>query len=190
VHRTLHLPRADHVTIGGIPITSPARTLLDLAGCVAEENLEAAVERALRRALVRESVLRWSVGGRGRGGADTLRRILGARDPGSPALESRLEVKVWRLIVRRGLPKPRRQHPVEIDGKRYRLDFAWPSFRVAVEADGFTTHGRRRPFLADRRRMGKLASAGWRVVPVTWEDVTARSSEWLRGLGRTLALAA
>jgi hypothetical protein len=46
VHRTLHLPRADQVTIGGIPITNPARTLIDLAGCVSEETLEAAVECA------------------------------------------------------------------------------------------------------------------------------------------------
>jgi very-short-patch-repair endonuclease len=99
-------------------------------------------------------------------------------------------VKVWRLFIRSGLPKPRRQHPVEIDGRRYRLDFAWPAFRVAVEADGFATHGRRRPFHADRRRMAKFAGAGWRVVPVTWEDVTSRPSEWLRSLGRTLALAA
>jgi very-short-patch-repair endonuclease len=190
VHRTLHLPPADQVTIGGIPITSPARTLIDLAGSISEESLETAVECALGRGLVRESVLRWSLGGRGRGGADTLRRMLGLRDPGSPALESRLEVTVWRLLVRSGLPKPLRQQPVEVDGRRYRLDFAWPSFLVAVEADGFATHGAcRRVFHADRRRVANLASTGWRVVPVTWEDATTRADEWLRGLGRTLALA-
>lgn len=191
VHRTLALPRADRVTIGGIPITSPLRTLLDLSACFDEEDLEVAVECAIRRALIREAALRHRVGGKGKGGAAALRRVLDSRAPESPALESRLEVKVWRLIVRSGLPKPVRQHPVEVEARRYRLDFAWPSFRVAVEADGFATHGgRRRVFHADRRRLAALASAGWRVVPVTWEDATARSREWLASLGRTLALAA
>jgi very-short-patch-repair endonuclease len=100
-------------------------------------------------------------------------------------------VKVWRLLVGSGLPRPVRQHQVEIDGKRYRLDFAWPSFRVAVEADGFAAHGARRMvFRADRRRSANLVSAGWRVVPVTWDDASARSAEWLARLGRTMALAA
>ncbi len=98
---------------------------------------------------------------------------------------------MWRLLVRSGLPKPVRQHAVEIDGLRYRLDFAWPGSCVAVEADGFATHGaRRQVFQADRRRMAKLASRGWRIVPVTWDDATARSNQWLSELGRTLALAA
>jgi very-short-patch-repair endonuclease len=118
-----------------------------------------------------------------------LRRILDRRCEGA-ALESRLEVKVWRLLLRSGLPKPARQHRVELDGRRYRLDFAWPSFRVAVEADGFTTHGGRQAFNADRRRIAILGSAGWRVVPVTWDDATARGDEWLAALGRTLARAA
>jgi very-short-patch-repair endonuclease len=187
VHRTLKLPRADTVSLGVIPITSPTRTLLDLASCLDEEDLEAAVESALNRGLVREFPPRRRTGGKGKSGIAALRRILDGRDPGSPALESRLEVKVWRLLMCSGLPKPVRQHPVVIDRRRYRLDFAWPSFLVAVEADGFGTHGaRRRVFVADRRRAAGLVSAGWRIVPATWEDVTARSKEWLQEVGRTL----
>lgn len=190
VHRTLDLPPADRVILGGVPVTSPVRTLMDLAGCVSEEDLEAAIECAIRRKLARASVLRERTGGKSRAGTPAIRRILDARDHNSPALESRLEVKVWRIVVRSGLPKPVRQHPVEIAGCRYRLDFAWPSFRVAVEADGFAAHGGRRAFHADRRRTASLASAGWRVVPVTWEQVTQRADEWLNDLFRTLALAA
>jgi very-short-patch-repair endonuclease len=189
VHRTKHLPRADRVMLGVIPITSPTRTLMDLAGCADEEGLETAVECALRRGLVRESVLRRRVGGKGRGGTSALRSVLDARDPGSAPLESRLEVKVWRLIVRSGLPKPVRQHRVDIGGRRYRLDFAWPTFGVAVEADGFATHGGRRAFHFDRRRTATL-SADWRIIPVTWVDVTARADAWLTDLGRALVVAA
>jgi very-short-patch-repair endonuclease len=186
VHRTLELPSADRTTRHGIPVTSVPRTLVDLVGCVSDEVLEAALESALHRGLTHESVLRARIDRRP--GTAVLREILDGRD-GSAALESRLEVKVWRLLVRSGLPIAVRQHPVEIDGRRYRLDFAWPSFRVAVEADGFSAHGGRQAFHADRRRAAQLASAGWRVVPVTWADATARSDAWLAGLRRTLVVA-
>jgi very-short-patch-repair endonuclease len=192
VHRTHELPRIDRTRRHGIPITTPARTLVDLACVLDEEALEAAVEDGLHRRLVSEQLLRRrldELGGSGRPGTATLRRILDRRGEDA-ALESRLEVKVWRLLVQSGLPKPVRQHPVEVGGLRYRLDFAWPSSHVGVEADGFATHGaRRHVFQADRRRMAKLASTGWRIVPVTWEDATARSNQWLSELGRTLALA-
>lgn len=192
VHRTDELPDIDRTRRHGIPLTTPARTLIDLAGMLDEESLEAAIENAFRRRLIGEQFL-WrrldELGGSGRSGTAVLRNILDGRD--EHAAESRLEVKVWRLLVRSGLPKPVRQHPVRIDGRSYRLDFAWPSFRVAVEADGFATHGaRRRVFHADRRRAAILVSAGWRVVPVTWKDATTRPADWLAGLGRTLALAA
>jgi very-short-patch-repair endonuclease len=190
VHRTTDLPRNDRTRRAGITLTTPARTLIDLAGVVDAEVLETAVECALHRRLVGEQYLRRRLGdlsGKGRLGIALLREILDGRD--DAALESRLEVKVWRLLARSGLPKPVRQHPVEIDGQRYRLDFAWPSFRVAVEADGFATHNGRRSFNADRRRMAMLATAGWRIVPVTWEDAKARPDAWLAGLGRTLVVA-
>jgi very-short-patch-repair endonuclease len=193
VHRTDEMHHVDRTRREAIPITTPARTLIDLSSVVCEETLEAAVEYAFRRRLLSERFLRQrldQLGGRGRPGSAVLRGVLDRRCE-APALESRLEVKVWRLLVRSGLPKPVRQYAVEIDGQRYRLDFAWPSFHVAVEADGFATHGaRRQVFQADRRRMAKLASGGWRIVPVTWDDATARSDQWLSELGRTLALAA
>lgn len=192
VHRTNKLSRLDRTKREAIPITTPARTLIDLSSVLDEETLESAVEYAFRRRLAGERFLRQrldALGGSGRPGSGMLRRILDRRCEDA-ALESRLEVKVWHLFVRSGLPMPIRQHPVQIDGRRYRLDFAWPSFRVAVEADGFATHGGRRAFNADRRRIAVLGSAGWRVVPVTWSDATARGDEWLAALGRTLALAA
>jgi very-short-patch-repair endonuclease len=192
VHRTRVLLDVDRTTLDGIPITTPARTIVDLAGDLGEEALDAAFESGLRRGLFTVPFVRWrlqELGGKGRAGAARLRAMVDARRPGDRVLESRLEVKVWRLLLRSGLPKPVRQHPIRLGGRRYRLDFAWPAFRVAVEADGFAAHGGRRAFHADRRRTSSLVSAGWRVVPVTWEELTARSDQWLSALGRTLALA-
>lgn len=83
----------------GIPLTSPARTVVDLAARLDAEALEAAVEDVLCRGLTTPGAIERcvvSVGGRGRDGVARLRRLLAQRD--QAPLESRLEVKVWRLL--------------------------------------------------------------------------------------------
>jgi very-short-patch-repair endonuclease len=192
VHRG-RVDAVDRTRLEHLPITTPARTLIDCAPSLDDEDLEAAVEDGLKRGLFTERFLRWRLEGltaRGRAGIPRLRRIHDARRD-EPALERRLEVKVWRLLHRSGLPRAVRQHRVTVGGRPYRLDFAWPDRRVAVEADGRIVHGgRRRPFYDDRRRLADLVSTNWRVVPVTWEDVEQRPTEWLTKLAQTLALAA
>jgi very-short-patch-repair endonuclease len=138
-----------------------------------------ALESARRLRLVApEAVLRRldELGTRGRAGAAVLRPLLEAART-RPALESRLEVKVARLLRGAGLPEPERQWKVSVGGRRYRLDFAWPSRRVALEADGRASHATPRAFQRDRTRWTLLASAGWRVMVVTWEDATRRARE-------------
>jgi very-short-patch-repair endonuclease len=81
------------------------------------------------------------------------------------------------------VPLPQRQHWVSLAGRRYRVDFAWPDLRVALECDGWEHHGRRSAFAADRARFAELAAAKWRVLPVTWHAVTKepeRVERWLR----------
>ncbi len=184
---------ADRTRFEHVPITTPARTLIDCAPTLDDEALHAALEDSLKRNLFTERFLRWRLEAlttRGRAGIVRLRRILDDRLD-EPTLERRLEVKAWRLLRTSGLPRPVRQHPVTPCGHSYRLDFAWPDRKVAVEADGRIVHGgRRRAFYDDRRRWSDLASIGWRIVPVTWEDVEQRPTEWLTKLAQTLALAA
>ena len=107
--------------------------------------------------------------GRGRPGSAPVRRLLAALRPGDRALESRLEVKLARLLRKCALPAPVRQHRVG----RYRLDFAWPSIRVACECDGFEHHGARLAWKRDRVRLAAIEAADWRVVQVTWNDVVS-----------------
>ena len=171
VHRGV-VGKNDRRIRDGVPVTSPARTLLDLAGVLDDEDLEAAMEDFLRRGLTTPlSLTRCldALGGKGRAGSGRLRSLLEDRDP--KALESRLEVKVWRLLRRHGL-RPARQHVVRAGGASYRLDFAWPALQVAVEAEGFAAHGDHRSFVPDRRRLADLVAAGWSVIPVTWHDCT------------------
>jgi very-short-patch-repair endonuclease len=160
----------DRRLVDGVPVTSPARTLIDLASRLEGEPLEAAVEDALRRGLTTQSMLERrlaAVGGKGRPGAEHLRRILAARD--DAPLESRLEVRVWRLLRSAGL-RPVRQFEVRCEGQAYRLDFAWPVLKVAVEADGYRAHGGRIAHVGDRRRLADLGGMGWVIIPVTWEE--------------------
>ncbi len=178
VHRSKALHGVDRDLIDNIPVTSVARTVIDIAGVLEGEALERAMEDAFHRGLCKPTFLRWrlnELGGAGRPGAARLRRLLDERGRDG-ALESVLEVKVWRLITGSDLPRPVRQHPVRAEGQLYRLDFAWPVGRVAVECDGFESHGRRTAFERDRSRSAALAAAGWRLVPVTWRDVTADPS--------------
>jgi very-short-patch-repair endonuclease/predicted transcriptional regulator of viral defense system len=189
VHRSLRLDRADRTKLDGIPITTPTRTLIDVAASIADEALEAAVEDALHRGLTTSRRLRArldSLGGKGRAGSEALGALLQQRGRVA-ALESVLEVKVWRLLTRSGLELPARQHWVRACGRRYRIDFAWPGRKLALEADGWSTHGTVGSFRADRSRSADLASCGWRVIPATWEDVERHPDVLLERIGRALA---
>jgi very-short-patch-repair endonuclease len=124
--------------------------------------------------------------GRGPPGSARLRRLLTAQTAGDRALESRLEVKLARLLRRSSLSTPERQYPVG----RYRLDFAWPALRIACECDGFEHQGSRLAWKRDRARLAAIEAAGWRIVHVTWADVTRHPDQTLDRLELALRAAA
>ena len=90
------------------------------------------------------------------------------------------------LVRQAGLPQPVSQH---VTG-RYRLDFAWPELRVAVETDGWATHGRRQGFEDDRARDAFLLAAGWRVLRVTYRQLRHHPTLVAAQLSAVLAQAA
>jgi len=171
----------------GWHVTSPTRTLIDLAAVCEIRDLETMVESARRRGLTstQEIACRLDqIGGRGRLGATKLRTLLEFLE-GRPAAESILEVRVARLLRAAAVPEPVRQHPVGVFGFNYRLDFAWPDQRVALECDGREFHD----FQRDRVRWRRLVAAGWRIVPVTWLDVDTNWHTVVRELCATLSRA-
>ena len=181
VHRALVLPEADRDEVDGIPCTAAARTLIDVAGSLDDEQLEVVMESGFHRGLYRESFLRWrlnELGGTGRRGSGRLLALLDDRGKGAAPLESPLEAKMWRLLKKSGLTRPVRQHWVRAGGHRHRLDFAWPDLMVAIECDGYDTHGGATAFRRDRAKLAEVGAAGWRVIPVTWHDV-ARRPQWV-----------
>jgi very-short-patch-repair endonuclease len=181
LHRVSRLERADITMSGPIPVTTPTRTIVDLCGVVDRNRVDPALDDALRRSLTSLPRLRWAagrLGGSGRPGVRLLDELLRERRRGSPTSASRLESRVRTLLRLAGLPEPRAQWEVRQHGMLLgRVDFAYPEAKLAIEADGFQYHSGRIAWQRDRVRRNALTSRGWRVLHVTWEDLTARSDE-------------
>ena len=97
-----------------------------------------------------------------------MRLLLVERDPTLAPAESDLETLLFKILREAGLPAPVRQHVVEIDGHRFRLDAAYPELMIFIEGDGFGVHSPRGPFERDRWRQNLLVSAGWSPLRFTW----------------------
>jgi very-short-patch-repair endonuclease len=163
----------DRRRLGPITLTSPARTIVDLAGVLDDEDLNAATEDVIHRGLSTSMSIRRcldALGGKGRPGAGRLREILDDRGNQRPTM-SRLEVKIWRTLRAKGL-RPVRQHPVKCGGRTYWIDCAFPQWRVAVEGFGDKFHRSPRNRKRELKRLADLASVHWRVLPVTWDEIT------------------
>jgi hypothetical protein len=192
VHRGTRLDRADRTTLRSIPVTTPTRTLIDIAGRLEDDRLEVLMEALFRRRMVAPERLRARLAAlrrSGRAGAGRLEQLLALHTAG-PAFESALETLVWRLIRDSGVPLPVRQHWVVVDGHRYRLDFAWPDRRIAVECEGYEYHGGKVAWRRGRARDGDLGAAEWTILPVTWHAATKESARVRRWLQRALLAAA
>jgi very-short-patch-repair endonuclease len=178
VHRG-ELAPAHFVVVAGIPTTSVARTLADLAAGSSTKRLTELVDAALVRcgsAGRRQRLMRdlEELAGLGRRGVTKLVLALEpwSAMPAAAGLESRLEAATYRLLLDRGLPRPETQYRV-VAG-RYGvafLDFAWPSRRVALEVDGLRFHSGRESFDNDRLRGNELLLAGWDILHTTATQV-------------------
>jgi len=172
LHHSRAFARGDVRRKGPQPVTEPARTLMDLGSVSSAEQLEGALECALRRGLTSIVHLnrRLAEGPhRGRDGVSVLRALVEERHEASRPAESLFEVKLSAVLRRNRLPLPQRQFVVR-DGDRFiaRVDFAYPERRVAIETDGYATHFGREAWERDKVRRNALRRLGWRIVEVTW----------------------
>lgn len=84
-----------------------------------------------------------------------------------------------------GLPVPVPQFEVRLPGERKAfLDFAWPDVRLALEADSYRHHAGRLAWSRDRTRNNAVISRGWRILPVTWDDMVDRPHELMAAVFR------
>jgi very-short-patch-repair endonuclease len=160
LHRA-RLEPAEVTVHGGIPVTTVARTLGDLAGVVPGPALERALTQAESVGLYDHDALRAvSERFRGRRGARALHAAL--RTP--PAFtRSELEARMLALCDAYELPRPH----VNVRVCGHEVDFLWPAARLIVETDGYAFHRSRAAFERDRRRDAELILAGYRVIRIT-----------------------
>ena len=179
-HATPTLRPADVTRHEGIPCTTVARTLLDLADDVPRRQLERAVEQAevLRlfdlRAL--EDVLAHA---NGRRGARALRAVLAELDDDPGLTANDFEDRFLELCRSAGLPKPEANQWIVVDaGPPIRADFLWRRQRLIVETDGWRSHGTRRGFEHDRLRDQRSRLAGWEILRFTRRQLL-RDPAWV-----------
>jgi very-short-patch-repair endonuclease len=167
IHRRAPQPH-ETTTRRGIPVTTPLRTLIDLAAVVPEHELERALRQALYRRLTTTARLAAAVHDRrGQRGVKALRSAL-ARLGEAPGLtRSELEERFLRFLRRHQLPLPELNAELEIGGGRLEADCLWRAQRLIVELDGRAAHDSTPAFEADRARDLALLAAGWRTARVT-----------------------
>ena len=167
VHRARIEP-GERTVRHGIPTTTLPRTLLDLAAVVDARTLANAFEEAQVQHRLRPAVLAAALANSpGRRGATRLRALLAdAVEPGQ--VESILELRFLELCAAHGLPRPQTQAQLG----PWRVDFWFPSLRVAVETDGARFHATAAKRARDARKDAALEAAGVRVLRLRWADVT------------------
>jgi predicted transcriptional regulator of viral defense system len=173
IHRAARL-RDDEVTEHhGIRVTTPARTLLDLAATLTPRALERALDEAeIKQLYDRTSLDALARAHAGERGAAALKRAID--DDGDPTVtDSELEELMLALCDEHGLPRPRPRAWVA----GLRVDFLFAASRLVVETDGYRYHRTRRAFERDRERDAILARAGYRVLRFTHRQLTKSASE-------------
>jgi very-short-patch-repair endonuclease len=188
VHRTRWLPPWHITKIDGIPVTTSARMLFDLAAVVSFERLERAVDNALVMRIVSLDELHdmlVELAERGRTGIGPMRRILAKRSPGYIPNESELEADFERLLEQAGERIPRRQ--VDVGGETWvgRVDYRDAGSPVVWEIDGRTHHQQLLDAERDDKRRTELTAAG--LVPVRFKRHQIKNQpEWVIGIVRQM----
>jgi very-short-patch-repair endonuclease len=167
LHRSGTLTSADVTTHYGIPVTTAARTLLDLAELLDDRQLTRAANEARLRRLVTLDALAAQLGRAHGRRTGALRRQIELRD--GPT-RSELEDAFLRFVERHGLPRP------EINAALagFEVDALWRSQRLVAELDGRAFHALEDAFERDRERDAELTAAGYRVVRITWQRLARR----------------
>ena len=185
LHRTCWLPEAHVRLLEWIPVTTPARTIFDLAGVLHPGRTERALDNALARRLttvtgllqVTEELAR-----QGRPGSTLMRRFLADRAGAYVPPESNLEARFHAVARKAGLHSLVRQRDVGGDEWIGRVDFLDPQKRLIVEVDSDLHHSTPLDEAADARRDSAMAEAGYTVVRIKEHDLWHRPGEVVRRL--------
>jgi hypothetical protein len=175
--------------VRGRPTTVPPWTAIEVARSLPRPRALATLDAALRSGTCSRGELARGIELQsGRRGVVNARELLPLA---SPLAESPMESEARLVMIDGGLPLPVLQYElIDLTGRLWRLDFAWPEFRVAAEYDGVDWHSGPDAFRRDRKRSAALQDMVWVVVPIIAEDVRYRPLELVARIERRLQRAA
>ncbi|HET9719119.1 MAG TPA: DUF559 domain-containing protein [Solirubrobacteraceae bacterium] len=168
IHRSGRLRRNDVELVHGIPCTTLARTIFDMAGELAPRRLERLLDEAAYQEVLDGRALDEQIAyNRPRARACArLTGVLTRHSVGSTRTETPIEEEMLALIRSTALPAPRIQYWIDFDDGEpmSRADFAWPEARLILETDGQRAHGKPKRTMTDYRRDQRAARAGWHTL--------------------------
>jgi very-short-patch-repair endonuclease len=176
VHRSSTLEVRDITRHKGIPVTTPARTLIDLAATFDYRALRRTVREAHRNLVTIRQILETLERLGPRPGIANLRRILAT---GHAPTRSELEDAVLDLLLNAGFQRPDVNQPLHINGRTIIPDFRWPEQQLIIEADGAEWHDDRLTREDDAEKQALLEAQGERVIRITWAQAIAHRSQSL-----------
>ena len=166
-------------------LTTPAWTAVEVARSLRRPRALATLDAALRSQTCDErDLLAVAKAQAGRRGIVTVRELIPLARPGA---ESPMESEARLVMLDGGLPEPLLQYEiVDRDGRLWRVDFAWPDRKVAVEYDGFDWHSSPEALRRDRQKRAALEEIGWRIVSIVSDDVRRHPDVMVRRIDAQL----
>ncbi|MGX9792123.1 DUF559 domain-containing protein [Mycobacterium sp. MMS18-G62] len=183
VHRREGAPLTSHRCR---PLTTPSWTAVEVARSLRRPRALATLDAALRSQYCdRRDLVGAAKAQAGRRGIVVVRELIPLA---RPEAESPMESEARLVMLDGGLPEPLLQYEiVDRDGRLWRVDFAWPDRRVAVEFDGFDWHSSREALRKDRQKRAALEEIGWRVLSIVSDDVRRQPDVMVRRIDAQLA---
>ena len=190
VHRSLTLRPGHVTTIAGLPVTTMARTLCDVAGRVGPIRLRRLLAEAVRRGLTDPMDLRATMNDVGKfRGKVALGDLLDELSPLQAVTASALESEFLHLMSEAGLAPTAVNHPVvDAEGTTRFIDAVYLPERLPIELDSHLAHGSLLDWNDDTRRENRIVLTGWRAfLRFNWADVTRHGAAVVDTVRRALA---
>jgi very-short-patch-repair endonuclease len=172
----------------GVPLTSPARTIVDCAGILDARGVGELIEQASVEGLLDVAAIDRVLDGPRRRGSNRLLRALAPwrRYRRGIKIRSRMEAKLLPLLSEAALPVPQTNAKLRLAGKVHEVDFLWREQKLVVETDGGRFHDNPAAGARDSNRNRALTGAGYFVPRLGWEDLRDRPGATMEELRRLL----
>jgi len=173
---------------GGVPLTSPARTIVDCAGILDAGELAGLIEQASVEGLLDVVAIDRVLDGPRRRNSKRLLRLIAPwrRYRRGITIRSRMEAKLLPLLTEAALPIPQTNAKLRLAGKVHEVDFLWREQKLVVETDGGRFHDNPAAGTRDSNRNHLLAKAGYHLPRLGWEDLRDRPAQTMREIARFL----